>query len=111
MQPKTLGRIKDIIEACENIETCCVGMNKLTLEKDIIKFAATIRFLEIIGEASKNIPEEIRQQHPSIPWKKMAGLRDVLIHAYNNVDPDAVWKIATESVPEIKSELTKIITG
>ena len=111
MQPKTIGRIKDIIEACENIQKCCVGMNEETLEKDVIKFAATIRFLEIISEASKNIPEDIRIKHSKIPWKKMAGLRDILIHAYNNVDPEAVWKIATESVPTIKNELLKIITG
>ncbi|MBF0176162.1 MAG: DUF86 domain-containing protein [Magnetococcales bacterium] len=53
---------------------------------------AVYRNFEVIGEAAKNIPESVRKQYPEIPWRRMAGFRDVLIHQYDGVDPEEVWK-------------------
>lgn len=70
---------------------------------------AIIRRLEIIGEAAKNIPENIRQKYNFIPWKKIAGSRDVLIHQYFEVDLEAVWDSATKDLPKLKQDIKTIL--
>ncbi len=71
---------------------------------------AVIRSLEVLGEATKHIPASFRTKHPDIPWSKMAGMRDVLIHDYMGVDLMTVWKVAKERLPEIKM-LVKVLVG
>ena len=70
---------------------------------------AVVRSLEIIGEAAKNIPEDMRSQYKDIPWKRMAGMRDKLIHAYFGVDYDSVWSLATERIQAIKQPIQKMV--
>jgi uncharacterized protein with HEPN domain len=67
-----------------------------------------IRKFEIIGEASRNIPEEIKQGHPEVPWKEMAGMRDRLIHAYFGVDYNLVWITIKNRLPAAKKMIKKI---
>ena len=69
---------------------------------------ACIRALEIIGEAVKHIPEEVRQKYPQIPWKKISGMRDMLIHDYFGIDTVVVWKTIKERIPEIKTLFKEI---
>jgi len=69
---------------------------------DFIVQDAVVRQLEIIGEATKRVSDEFRSKYPDIPWSDMAGMRDVLIHDYIDVDLDIVWKTASESIPELK---------
>ena len=71
--------------------------------------SAVIRKLEIIGEAVKGIPEEIRQNHPHVPWKEMAGMRDTLIHFYFGVDYELVWGTINKRLPELKQWLEEIV--
>jgi uncharacterized protein with HEPN domain len=71
---------------------------------------AVIRALEIIGEASKNIPDDVRDRTEKIPWKDMAGMRDILIHDYINVDVETIWLTATQKIPEIKPYLENLAT-
>jgi uncharacterized protein with HEPN domain len=68
-----------------------------------------VRSLEVIGEAIKNLPPEFRDAHPGIEWKKIAGLRDVLIHHYFGVDYRMVWDIVKNRVPELKAIIEKLI--
>ena len=70
---------------------------------------AVIRALEIIGEATKNIPDSIRDKYPKIPWKSMAGLRDKLIHAYFGVRLELIWNTASELLPQLKNEFQQIL--
>lgn len=72
---------------------------------------ATIRQLEIIGEATKRISADIRNAYPNIPWKRMAGLRDILIHEYMGVDINAVWEITQRNLPDLKSTVSKILAN
>ncbi|MBC8414491.1 MAG: DUF86 domain-containing protein [Nitrospira sp.] len=70
---------------------------------------AVIRQLEIIGEATKNITHELKSQYPDTPWKRVAGLRDILIHNYMGVDIAAVWEITQQNLPGLKKQVQNIL--
>jgi len=78
-------------------------------EADEKTIFAVIRALEIIGEATKHIPEDIRENNPLIPWKDMAGMRDVLIHDYVGVDIKTVWLTIQERLNEIKPHIQQLL--
>jgi len=78
-------------------------------KNDKMAVYAIMRSLEIMGEAVKKIPDDFRKKHPEIPWKKMAGMRDILIHEYFGVDYEVVWKTATERIPELMLFLERIV--
>jgi uncharacterized protein with HEPN domain len=100
--------LKDILAAIESIEGFVAGMDLETFQKDDKTVSAVTRKLEILGEAAKGIPERVRQNHPGLPWKEMARMRDKLIHFYFGVDHQLVWKAITERLPQVKSEIRKI---
>ncbi len=70
---------------------------------------AAIRQLEIIGEATKNLSDAIRTKHADVPWRRMAGMRDVLIHGYMGVDLEAVWEVAQAQLPPLKEQILRIL--
>ncbi len=70
---------------------------------------AVIRELEIIGEAAKNLSPEFRDSRPDIPWRRICGMRDVLIHNYMGVDLDAVWEVTQKRIPELKRDMESVL--
>lgn len=90
--------VVDIAEAIRRIAVYVSGVEKERFFVDILIQDAVIRNLEIIGEAAKKISEEYREQHADIPWREMAGLRDVLIHNYGSVDLYIVWKTSSNHI-------------
>ena len=72
---------------------------------------AVLRNLEILGEASKLISDDVREQAPEIPWSEMAGMSDKLIHGYATIDLDIVWETVSEDVPHLRSKLESILVA
>ncbi len=103
---------RDISDYLHDISTAIAEAQEFTCEMTYEIFAsdrktinAVIRSLEVLGEATKRIPTSFRQEHPEIPWSKMAGMRDILIHDYMGVDLKTVWKVAKERMPELQTLL------
>jgi uncharacterized protein with HEPN domain len=94
--------LNDIVIAINDIEEFTHGMSYEVFSEDKKTVNAVIRSLEILGEATKRIPKSFRQKHSDIPWNKMAGMRDVLIHDYMGIDLKTVWKVIQERLPELK---------
>ena len=100
--------LNDIREAINSIEIFVEGMTFEEFKNDDKTSSAVIRKFEIIGEATKNLPTDMRNQHSQIPWKEIAGMRDKLIHTYSEVDLKLVWMTIKKRLPELKSVIEKI---
>ena len=98
----------DILESILQIEEYVKNASrKIFMENKQIQ-DATLRRLEIIGEAVKNIPQEIRKKYPRTPWKEIAGMRDVVTHIYFGVNIERVWNVVKNDLPKLKEEIKKI---
>ena len=100
--------IDHILSSIELIELYAANQTKETFLNSPQLQDSVVRRLEILGEAVKNIPDEFRDQHPNIPWKKIAGMRDMLIHQYFGIDFRLTWKVVEKDIPEIKKMLISI---
>lgn len=101
--------IEDIIHAMNKIENYTKNLTYEDFAEDEMRIDAVIRNLEIIGEATKNIPNSIREKYTDIPWNKMIGLRNIAIHDYFGIDLDTIWEIITKNIPKTKPKITKML--
>ena len=99
----------DIVPACRDIAQFIHGFGQDEFTSNALVRTAVLRKLEIIGEATKRLSNDLREAHSEIPWKKMAGLRDRLIHAYDDIDLSKIWEIATIDVPRVCSMLEPLL--
>jgi uncharacterized protein with HEPN domain len=106
---RDLTYVLDIYQSAQIIREHVKNLSKTAFKKDIKTQDAVIRRIEIIGEATKRLSNEIRSAHPEIPWKEMAGMRDVVIHDYDEVDLDFVWAVANEAVPRLIEQLAPLV--
>ncbi len=101
--------LKDILDAIEKIQQFVEGMDFEKFSRDSKTIFAVIRALEIIGEASKKIPETTKRQNPELPWREMAGIRDILIHEYFGTNLQVVWNTVNEDIPKLKPSITAML--
>ncbi len=101
--------LADILTAIAEIEEFTRGMSYEMFTADKKTINAVIRSLEVLGEATKRVPPSFRKKNPDIPWSKMAGMRDVLIHDYMGVDLKTVWKVTQERLPDLKQQIEEIV--
>lgn len=103
--------INDVLTEASNIEAFTEGMSYDDFVGDKKTTYAVVRGIEIIGEAVKKLPKDLKDLYPDIPWKRIAGMRDKLIHEYFGVDAEIVWKTVKEDIPYLKSLFQRIKEG
>lgn len=110
MKRETKHLLADILECIEKIDEYMAGVSKREFFSNTKLQDAVMRRLEIIGEATKNIPKSFRDRHPQVEWKKVAGMRDVLIHAYFGVNLERVWVVVGRELHDLKEKAQSILS-
>jgi len=107
-EPKVF--LQDILAAAEKIEKYTKGLSYDDfLNKDLVS-DAVIKNILVIVEATKNIPNEIRETHPHIEWRKMAGMRDMMIHGYFSINYRIVWDVVQNKIPKLKQHVEQLLS-
>jgi uncharacterized protein with HEPN domain len=101
-------RVKDMLEAISAIERY-VGRGKAAFEEDELLQGWFVRHLQIIGEAARALPQDVRDRAPDIPWSKIIGMRNVLVHGYFEIDTEIVWDAVTKDLPLLKPSLERLL--
>ena len=104
-----LDYVQDIIDSIRDVESFIKGMSFEEFKKDRKTINAVVRSIEVIGEASKRIPATITADYPNVPWKKMAGMRDKLIHEYFGIDLEILWQVAKKDLKSIRPAIRIIL--
>jgi len=100
---------EDVLKAILNVEEYVGNLGFEEFRENKLVRDAVIRNLEVIGEAVKNIPKEIKKEHSEIEWREIAGLRDILIHRYFEVNTRILWDIVKNKLPDLKKKVSKIL--
>lgn len=100
--------LQDILEAITDIENFVANITYEEFVKDKKTLNAVVRSIEIIGEASKNLPRPLKTKYAELPWKEIAGMRDKLIHAYFGMDTETIWETIKHNIPGLKQTIQKI---
>ena len=101
--------LNDIVECCEKVIRYASGMSAEDIAADDKTFDAIVRNLEIIGEAVRHVPPDLRARYPQIPWSRISGFRNIATHAYSTVDEDMVFDFIVNKVPELLVEINALI--
>jgi len=100
--------LEHILQCIERVEQYVEGVTKKQFLESVQLQDSVIRRIEIMGEAVKNIPTQIKDKYPDIPWQEIAGMRDILIHEYFGVDLGLTWKVATKDIHQLKKRILKV---
>lgn len=101
--------LEDALTAMDKAESFVSGMSYEQFADDDKTVFAVVRAIEIVGEAVKHIPQDFRREFTDIPWRDMAGMRDVLIHEYFGIDLETVWKTVKEDIPKLKRPVREVL--
>jgi len=101
--------LQDILDCIEKIESYVANLDRAGFEADSKTRDAVVRNIEIIGEAIKNLPPKLRLDHNQVEWKEIAGMRDILAHAYWDIDVELIWGVVKNDIRNLSDEVEKII--
>ena len=101
--------VADILTAIQEVEDFTRGMEYEAFAADKKTVNAVVRSLEVMGEAAKRVPDAARLQYPDVPWKRMTGMRDKLIHEYSGVDLEIVWTVVKTELPPVKPLIDQVL--
>ena len=101
--------LKDIQTHSKRIITYTKDLSEQEFFKDSKTYDAVMRNIQIIGEAIKHLPSEIRKEYKNIDWKKAAGMRDIVVHEYFGINKDIIWDVISNKIPELEKEVKKIL--
>lgn len=97
--------IEDMIDFAEKAVAYCEGLDRTTFSTNTLVYDATLRNLELIGEAATRIPAVVREGNPDIPWRQVIATRNRLIHGYLGIDDDILWSIIRDDLPRLLDQL------
>ena len=100
--------LEDILNSIAKIQRYTANMTRQSLVSDDRTFDAVVYNLQIIGEAVKNIPKDVRDRYPQIEWRKIAGLRDIVAHAYFSIDDEIIWDVISNKLPDLASKIAAL---
>ena len=98
--------ISDMIGFCERILAFTKGTGRTEFSADAMRYDATVRNIELVGEAATYVPESVRRDHPEIPWRMVIATRNQLIHGYVGIDDDVLWSIVQTDIPTLQASLS-----
>lgn len=104
------ARVEHMLKAIKTIESYIHNVTFTQFQQDSMRLDACIRQLGIIGEAGNRVSEDLKNNHPQVPWRPIIGLRNVLIHEYFGVDDKSIWDIVTVNLPVLKANLEIILS-
>jgi uncharacterized protein with HEPN domain len=102
--------LEDISSACGKITGYLAGQERAGFARDSMVFDAILQNLLVVGEASKRLPDGIKARMPSIQWRAIAGMRDIVAHGYFSLDVDLVWDTASHKIPELKQDIDRVLS-
>jgi uncharacterized protein with HEPN domain len=101
--------LQDIVDAAHFIERLVQGQSYEEFTADEVRLSAVLHKLTLIGEAIKHVPDEIRDRYPSIPWREIAGTRDVIVHGYFKVNLPLIWHAVSVEIVELRQQIERIL--
>jgi uncharacterized protein with HEPN domain len=102
--------LRHILDAIRKVESYTSGIDRDAFETDDMRQDAVIRQIEIIGEASRQLSDDFQEEHDSIPWSDIIGMRNRIAHDYMNVDLDIVWEVIHHDLPTLKSSVQRLLS-
>ena len=108
MKREFLDSVDDLLDAIRKAQSFCAGMTFKSFARDDKTVWATLRAIEVVGEAAKNIPPGVRRRYPEIPWADMMGMRNKLVHEYFGVDLETVWTTVREDLPALIPQFERL---
>lgn len=101
--------LERMLETARRIRSLASGHTRQAFEADDVRQLALLHLIQVLGEAASRVSAVFRESHPELPWGAMAGMRNRIVHGYDHVDPDIVWRVATEDVEPVIAALERLV--